>query len=1059
MYLSQATTRRSSKPKGPGRAEQQCPRCSKMFKRLDLHLRRSATCSPQAQTGNVDLAHTSPQQKHCGQASITQSSSSTTTPSINTFQLSDLPGFIPTTITTQKRLKVPRSKDKEMWLELNFRIASEVTPRVFEARSLEEKSEALTSGIYHLMSEKCGTLTPQGRKARSHQSPHNRELKEVAESKKQLKRAFRKAKKDNAPKEVIADLANKYHQCVRMHNNLAKEKCKREEWKNAKIIRKKCMQNFWKFSSSLLDGSNDSNLTQPTCSAEDAHSFFSGTYSSRPHTFSQPQWMPSAPDPRQPFQCEEIQREEVERAVKKARAGSSPSPIDQVPYRVLKECPATITPLLHIFNLCWSSGKTPEQWKQAVIKLIPKTTANDKPEDLTCFRPIALTSCVGKIYSSIMKQRLMCFMTGNGYLDTTTQKAFVEGVPGCTEHQFKLWQAIQDARRSQKNITICWLDLANAFGSVHHNLISYALWHYHLPAHFIRAIQSMYTGLSAVISTKQWETRPIHLGKGLFQGDPLSAAIFDVVVNLYIDTIKAECSHMGYRFSTSHHQMSTLQYADDTCLTASSRQNCQAMLDTTEKWLSWSLLKAKVSKCSAISINGQTGRTTNPRLHIAQEMIPYLGNRSTSFLGLPINATLSLDSIKLQLQSKLEKFLTVTDQSPLSRQQKLKIYRNAICPRLTWLLSLADIPLTWVERTLEPPVTKLLKKWCGLSRSADPARIFISKPKGGLDIPSIASCFKKAQVSKYTLLMTAADPTCRFLAERKHAQDTGTHKKLKPTEEVITTMKEYPNAPRKKLASETRKRIEGNDERAHLDHASSLAKESHLFAIKEKGDELWSNSVTALTEHHFAFAMAASVDSLPHNVNLCRWKKLTSDLCPICIKVGQQNRQTLAHVLSHCQAALEHGRYNSRHDRVLGILHQHVQENLPKGAAAAVDLADRPYKLPPDLPTDLRPDLVVHSPGRMHIFELTVCWEANFQSSRLRKESKYLHLLDVARSRGTQASLHPIQVGCRGFLDTNSLQPLFRLTQVSQKEQRVVMSQIIKATIEESHVIWALRNQ
>ena len=117
------------------------------------------------------------------------------------------------------------------------------------------------------------------------------------------------------------------------------------------------------------------------------------------------------------------------------------------------------------------------------------------------------------------------------------------------------------------------------------------------------------------------------------------------------------------------------------------------------------------------------------------------------------------------------------------------------------------------------------------------------------------------------------------------------------------------------------------------------------------------------------------------------------------------------------------------------------------------DLAERLYKLPANLPTDLRPDLMLHSPGHVHIFELTVCWEANLMSSRLRKESKYLHLLDVARSRGTQANLHTIQVGCRGFMDTNSLQPLFMLTLASQREQRAVITQIIKATIEESHTI------
>ena len=169
-------------------------------------------------------------------------------------------------------------------------------------------------------------------------------------------------------------------------------------------------------------------------------------------------------------------------------------------------------------------------------------------------------------------------------------------------------------------------------------------------------------------------------------------------------------------------------------------EDCQEMLDTTEKWLEWSLLKAKVSKCAATSINGQTGCTTNPGLHISHEKIPFLGNNSTSFLGLPINATLSLDSIKQQIHSKLEGFLTATDQSPLSRQQKLKIYRLAICPRLTWLLAMADLPL---ERTLEPMVTRFLKRWCGLSRSADSARIFLSKARGGWTSPPSPPASKK----------------------------------------------------------------------------------------------------------------------------------------------------------------------------------------------------------------------------------------------------------------------------------------------------------------------------
>ena len=301
-------------------------------------------------------------------------------------------------------------------------------------------------------------------------------------------------------------------------------------------------------------------------------SFFSAEYASHNSTFSRPEWMPPAPEPKHCFQLDEIQEEKLQRALKRARSWSSPSPKDQIPYWALKGCPAVITPLLHIFNLWWSTGKIPQQWKQAVIWLVLKPAAKDNPQDLSSFRPIALTSCIGKLYTSILKQRLMSFMNSNKYIDSETHKAFLEGVPGCTEHQFKLWQATLDARRNQRN---------NAFGSVHQNLITYALWHYHLPGHFIRSIQSLYSGQSAVISSKEWETQPVHLAKGLFQRDPLSSAIYNVIINLYLDTLASECSHTGYRFSSLHHQMPILRYTDDTCLTASSKANCQAMLHVT----------------------------------------------------------------------------------------------------------------------------------------------------------------------------------------------------------------------------------------------------------------------------------------------------------------------------------------------------------------------------------------------------------------------------------------------------------------------------------------------
>ena len=331
MFLSCSTTKRPSKPKASTQIEQQCPKCSKTFQRLDLHLRRSATCSPTAQTGKMNPAQQSQQQQHSGLAEDTQSQSHIT-PSLNTFQLSDLPGFTPLFITTRRPIKMPRAKDKQIWQEVNTQIAREITPTVFTAKSVEDKCEALTEGIYHLLAERCSLFSPQARKTGSQHGAHNRALKRLRKRKRELKKEFREAKKRNAPKEIIAELAKQYHDGVRMHSKSTHEKRQRDEKKKASTIRLECTRNFWKFSSRLLEEENDVNNVQPTCSAEEAHAFFSAEYASSNHTFSRPEWMPPAPEPQHRFHCDEILEEELRRALKRARSGSSPSPKDQVPY-------------------------------------------------------------------------------------------------------------------------------------------------------------------------------------------------------------------------------------------------------------------------------------------------------------------------------------------------------------------------------------------------------------------------------------------------------------------------------------------------------------------------------------------------------------------------------------------------------------------------------------------------------------------------------------------------------------------------------------------------------
>ena len=118
------------------------------------------------------------------------------------------------------------------------------------------------------------------------------------------------------------------------------------------------------------------------------------------------------------------------------------------------------------------------------------------------FRPIAITNTVGKILFSIISARLEHYMVSNKFIDNTIQKGFLSEMPGCLEHAFTLYEFLRDAKREQRQIVVTWIDLANAYGSVRHNLIQFALNWYHIPIEIQELIFNYYEKLQAKIQTK-----------------------------------------------------------------------------------------------------------------------------------------------------------------------------------------------------------------------------------------------------------------------------------------------------------------------------------------------------------------------------------------------------------------------------------------------------------------------------------------------------------------------------------------------------------------------------
>ena len=198
-----------------------------------------------------------------------------------------------------------------------------------------------------------------------------------------------------------------------------------------------------------------------------------------------------------------------------------------------------------------------------------------------------------EVFSSIFKHRWLSFMMANGYMDRNIQKAFMPGVPGCIEHSTKLVAVLHEAHTKHCSIAVCWLDLANTYGSFHHDLIHFALRHYNAPAKLSNLVANFYCGLQALVTSPDWTSCPIPLKTGVYQGDPFSVVIFNTVMCTMADSLKS-MQHLGYRFSGSQRAIHLLQYADDTCLIGDGPASCRQLLEGIERWLDWSGMKAKV---------------------------------------------------------------------------------------------------------------------------------------------------------------------------------------------------------------------------------------------------------------------------------------------------------------------------------------------------------------------------------------------------------------------------------------------------------------------------------
>ena len=220
---------------------------------------------------------------------------------------------------------------------------------------------------------------------------------------------------------------------------------------------------------------------------------------------------------------------------------------------------------VELFNNILADGIYPSAWCTSIIVPIFKNKGD--PTAATNYRPISLTSCLSKLFSSVLNERLKLYLLTENIIKDN-QGAFMPGT-STTNHVFNLNCLLENAKNTKSNLFCAFLDLSAAYDNIWREGLFFKLVNNGINGPFLKLIKNMYENTKAYVRYNDTISNTFDCNIGIKQGCSLSCLLFAIYLNDLEDHLKVnECS--GFNVScdstTSMLKLLLLLYADDTVI-------------------------------------------------------------------------------------------------------------------------------------------------------------------------------------------------------------------------------------------------------------------------------------------------------------------------------------------------------------------------------------------------------------------------------------------------------------------------------------------------------------
>lgn len=227
-----------------------------------------------------------------------------------------------------------------------------------------------------------------------------------------------------------------------------------------------------------------------------------------------------------------------------------------------------------LFNEVLQQDTDPVQWKETKVKVLFK---KGDTKSLENYRPIAIIPILYKLFSRVLNERLKDVLNDQQAPDQAGFRASY----GCDDHLFVLTVSYERCLEWQQPLWLAAVDFKKAFDCVDHDAIWRSLHELGVCPGYTEVLKKLYGRQEGRVVADKTSNK-FEINKGTKQGDPISPALFNAVLEILMRRLKQKWAAKGWGVRIggpgSRLALQNLRFADDVLLTGTTLGQVHSML-------------------------------------------------------------------------------------------------------------------------------------------------------------------------------------------------------------------------------------------------------------------------------------------------------------------------------------------------------------------------------------------------------------------------------------------------------------------------------------------------